>query len=109
MHPEGVRGPDAYLPAESRIGLSYARVLLQVAGHLAAETIRSRLSTAEAGFESNGCQHCGALFAASLVRDAAIGPLHDGLETLLLLATVRRPLVEWWALSCDRDDMWWYG
>ncbi|MDP2712558.1 MAG: hypothetical protein Q8O56_15185 [Solirubrobacteraceae bacterium] len=90
--------------------LAYARDLLDSARDPAAAAIKTRWSKSlRERYLTNGCPHCDAPFGELSMNEAITDVLAaDAIESLPILLSCRRPVIEWWALTNDRDNlMWW--
>lgn len=99
---------DASIYATSDVGLRYAHDLLVSQNHVLASAVKVRYSRARReSYLSTGCSRCDALAGEFFLSDEIMGVQANGRTSELpTLLVAERPIIEWWALVCDRNNMW---
>lgn len=108
LHPEGDTDHYSIVEAIAGRNLQYVHELLTRESHPLAVTIKKRFSHTLGGrYLSNGCHSCDSLFGEyPLGEELSDVQVNGKIAELPELLTVNRPIIEWWALVCDRNGMW---
>lgn len=107
LHPENDMGHDSIIEVAADLNLEYVRELLVQESHPLAATIKERFSrTLGARYLSNGCRSCDSLFGEfPMSEELSQVQVSGKTAELPELLSVERPVIEWWALVCDRNGM----
>lgn len=109
LHPRGAAEEFSVMEALEGDLLVMLREYLVEVGHPVAATIKPRFSkTVGELYLSHGCPACDALFGAFPLGED-VTQMRSPVQDWPVVAEVERPLLEWWAWNCNRDNLWDYA
>ncbi|GAB3917856.1 hypothetical protein GCM10011575_42030 [Microlunatus endophyticus] len=107
LHPGGATDQYSILEVTSGLNLAYVQELMTLDHNPIAATIKPRYSkTRGERYLSHGCSHCDALFGEFPLQESITAVLaDDAIADLPIQLAAERPIIEWWALTSARGDI----